>query len=91
VQLSSFYPFIARAAYCASAVPRALRAMPLGGPVGTQLHAVKDALQADPAGTLRAIRKIGFGEVETAGFARLTPREFHKLLDDAGLYLRRIP
>jgi hypothetical protein len=33
-----------------------LRATPLGGPVGIQLYAVKDALQADPARTLQTIR-----------------------------------
>jgi sugar phosphate isomerase/epimerase len=62
-----------------------LRASPLGGPVGIQLYAVKDALQADPVGTLQTIRRIGFGEVETAGFAGLSPQQFRKLLDDAGL------
>jgi sugar phosphate isomerase/epimerase len=62
-----------------------LRATPLGGPVGIQLYAVKDALQADPARTLQTIRQIGFGEVETAGFAGLSAREFRKLLAHAGL------
>lgn len=42
-------------------------------------------MQQDPAGTLKKIREIGFGEVETAGFGRLSAREFRKLLDDAGL------
>jgi len=49
------------------------------------LYAVKDELQADPAGTLRAIREIGFGEVETAGFAGRSAQQFRRLLDDAGL------
>jgi sugar phosphate isomerase/epimerase len=53
--------------------------------VGIQLYAVKDELQADPARTLHAIRKIGFGEVETAGFAGLSAQRFRQLLDDAGL------
>ena len=42
-------------------------------------------MQEDPAGTLRAIKRIGFGEVETAGFGRLTAKEFRQLIDDAGL------
>ena len=62
-----------------------LRAMPLGGPIGIQLYAVRDVLQADPAATLRALRAIGYGEVETAGFAGLSARQFRKLLDQAGL------
>jgi sugar phosphate isomerase/epimerase len=62
-----------------------LRATPLGGPVGIQLYAVKDELQAHPAATLRTIREIGFGEVETAGFGALSAQQFRRLLDDAGL------
>jgi len=64
---------------------RVLRALPLGGPVGIQLYAVKDALQAQPAATLRAIRAIGFREVETAGFGAFTAQQFRRLLDDADL------
>jgi sugar phosphate isomerase/epimerase len=83
--------FLGRAGHCGLAVlagqalPGVLRAAPLGGPVGIQLYAVKDALQADPAGTLKAIRAIGYGEVETAGFAGLSARRFRALLDSAGL------
>ncbi len=73
------------AALAAQAAPGALRATPLGGPVGIQLYAVKDSLQADPAGTLKALRAIGYGEVETAGFAGLSARQFRSLLDEAGL------
>ena len=62
-----------------------MRATPLGGPVGIQLYAVKDELQAHPAATLRTIREIGFGEVETAGFGALSAQQFRGLLDDAGL------
>jgi sugar phosphate isomerase/epimerase len=66
-------------------MPRPPRATPLGGPVGIQLYAVKDALQADPAATLRAVREIGFGEVETAGFGKLSVQQFRALLDETGL------
>jgi len=62
-----------------------LRAAPLGGPVGIQLYAVKDELQAHAAATLRIIKEIGFGEVETAGFALLSAQQFRGLLDDTGL------
>ena len=62
-----------------------LRATPLGGPIGIQLYAVKDEMQAHAAATLRMIKEIGFGEVETAGFAGLSAHQFRGLLDDAGL------
>jgi sugar phosphate isomerase/epimerase len=62
-----------------------LRAIPLGGPVGIQLYAVKDDLLANPAATLKTIREIGFGEVETAGFGKLSAQQFRGLLNDAGL------
>jgi sugar phosphate isomerase/epimerase len=57
----------------------------MGKPVGIQLYTVKDAMQTDPAGTLKKLRQIGFGEVETAGFGKLSARQFRQLLDDAGL------
>ena len=73
------------AALAGEGAPGVLRATPLGGPVGIQLYAVRDVLQADPAATLRELRAIGYGEVETAGFAGLSARRFRKLLDQAGL------
>ena len=83
--------FLGRAGHCGlavlagQAVARAPRATPLRGPVGIQLYAVKDELQKDPAGTLKALRAIGYGEVETAGFAGLSARQFHALLEEAGI------
>lgn len=73
------------AVLAAQAAPSVLRATPLGGPVGIQLYAVRDALQASPAATLKALRAIGYGEVETAGFVGLSARQFRALLDGAGL------
>jgi sugar phosphate isomerase/epimerase len=58
---------------------------PLGRPIGIQLYAVNSGIKDDPAGTLKAIKDIGFGEVETAGFGKLSAKEFRKLLDDNGL------
>ena len=58
---------------------------PLGRPVGIQLYTVKEAMLENPAGTLNKIRQIGFGEVETAGFGKLSAKQFRGLLDDAGL------
>jgi sugar phosphate isomerase/epimerase len=73
------------AALLAPAFPGVVSAMPRGGPAGIQLYAVKDSLAADPAATLRRVREIGFGEVETAGLAGLAARDFRRLLDDNGL------
>jgi sugar phosphate isomerase/epimerase len=42
-------------------------------------------MQQDPAGTLRKLREIGYGEVESAGFGSLSAKQFRQLLDDAGL------
>jgi sugar phosphate isomerase/epimerase len=46
---------------------------------------VREQLQADPLRTLQSVRQIGFGEVETAGFAGLAAQRFRELLDAAGL------
>ena len=54
-------------------------------PIGVQLYTVRDLLAADPSGTLAAIAEIGYGEVETAGYADLTPARFAAALNDAGL------
>jgi sugar phosphate isomerase/epimerase len=53
--------------------------------IGVQLYTVRDALNADPGGTLSRVRGIGFDEVETAGFAGKSAKEFRALLDGAGL------
>ena len=68
-------PWVARRAF----------ANPLGLPVGLQLYTVKGPMQEDPAGTLKKLREIGFGEVESAGFGKLSAKQFRGLLDDAGL------
>src|SRR5450631_3729265 len=60
-------------------------ANPLGRPVGIQLYTVNIPMREDPAGTLKKLREIGFGEVESAGFGKLSGRQFRGLLDDAGL------
>jgi sugar phosphate isomerase/epimerase len=69
----------------AGLISRGAGANPMGRPVGIQLYTVNSALQENPAGTLKAVKDIGFGEVETAGFGTLSAKEFRKLLDDNGL------
>lgn len=57
-------------------------------PVGIQLYTVNADLMKDPAGTLKKIAEIGYTEVETAGFGKLTAAQFRDLVRDAGL---RVP
>lgn len=61
-------------------------AAPLNLPMGIQLYSVNDGINADAPATLAAIAKIGYKEVETAGFGTLkTSAAFRKALDDNGL------
>jgi len=53
--------------------------------IGAQLYTVRDALADDFAGTLEAIREIGYEEVEFAGYHGRDPAEIRALLDDLGL------
>ena len=76
---------VGAAALASAWLPHRAAANPLGRPVGIQLYTVNQAMQADPAGTLRHLRDIGFGEVESAGFGSLSAKQFRQLLDDAGL------
>ena len=50
-----------------------------------QLFTVRDALAADPDGTLRALAAAGYRSVELAGTAGRSPAEFRALLDAHGL------
>jgi sugar phosphate isomerase/epimerase len=76
---------LAAAALASSWLSRRTFANPLGRSIGIQLYTVKESMQEDPAGTLKKLREIGFGEVETAGFGKVSARQFRRLLDDTGL------
>jgi sugar phosphate isomerase/epimerase len=52
---------------------------------GIQLYTINEAMRSDPAGTLKKVRQIGVQEVESAGFGKLSAKQFRGLLDDAGL------
>ncbi len=52
---------------------------------GLQLYTVRKLLEADFAGTLEEIAKIGFREVQVSPRAGKTPGEIRRLLDDNGL------
>ncbi len=79
--------FLSQGGATAAAVllaPR-VRALGAGQPIGIQLYTVAAELQKDVPGTLRQVRGIGYREVETAGFAGLTAKQFRQQLDQAGL------
>jgi sugar phosphate isomerase/epimerase len=76
---------LAAAALATPWLSRRPSANPLGKAVGIQLYTVNGPMQADAAGTLKKLRKIGFGVVESAGFGKLSAKQFRQLLDDAGL------
>lgn len=73
------------AVLASTTLARLAPANPLDKPVGIQLYTVKEPMSTDAAGTLKQLRAIGFGEVESAGFGTLSAKEFRALLDDAGL------
>src|SRR6202011_5297798 len=73
------------AALASYGLPRDVRANPLGKRPGIQLYTINEAMRTDPAGSLKRLRQIGFLEVESAGFGRLSAPQFRGLLDDAGV------
>jgi len=62
-----------------------VRAAPNPPALGIQLYTLRQPLAKDFGGTLSAIRKIGYGEVESAGLLNQDPRSFRAALDAAGL------
>ncbi len=77
---------IAGASSLLSVAPGRIHAALARAPLGIQLYTVGKELQSDVRGTLRQIAAIGYTEVETAGFAGLTAREFRDELARAGLH-----
>ncbi len=82
------------AAPAALAATRALRADPLGMPIGTQTWPVREALGKDFAGTLRMIADIGFKTIEMCSppsyaefrpLASLTAAQMKHTIEGAGL------
>ena len=53
--------------------------------IGVQLYSVRDRLEKDFVGTLEGVAKIGFKEVEFAGYYNHSPEEVRSLLDRLGL------
>jgi sugar phosphate isomerase/epimerase len=59
--------------------------MPNTLPVALQLYTVRDRLKDDLAGTLQAVRDIGYENVELAGLYGRSAEQFKSELDKAGL------
>ncbi len=58
--------------------------------IGVQLYSVRDEMKADPLGTLKALAKMGYKNVEHANYVNAKfygygAKEFRKILDDLGL------
>jgi len=53
--------------------------------VGLQLYTVRDAMKADFDGTVAKVAKIGYREVEFAGYFDRSPKDIRALLDKNGL------
>ncbi len=54
-------------------------------PISVQLYSVRNELDMDLAGTLRAVREAGFDRVETYSLHGMSAVDFRALLDDSGL------
>ena len=55
------------------------------GPAGIQLYTLREIVRRDMAGTLRDLGRIGYREVEFAGYHGHAPRDIREWLDHAGL------
>ncbi len=55
------------------------------GPIGVQLYTVRDEMQKDVAATLARVARIGYKEVEFAGYFNHSPAEIRQMLDANGL------
>ena len=54
-------------------------------PIGIQLYSVRDAVEADFAGTLKELKKMGYDAVEFAGLFNYSAKEVKAMCEEAGL------
>ena len=77
-------------AAAAASAAFAVRAESPSIPIGLELYSVRDDLEKDPQGTVRAVAKMGYQDVEFyAPYLDWTPqqaREMRRVLDDAGIH-----
>lgn len=70
----------------ASAAPSTVGTGPsFQGPLGLQLYSLRDQFAKDVPGTLQKVKEYGFKYVELAGTYNLSPEQFKKDLDAAGI------
>jgi sugar phosphate isomerase/epimerase len=58
---------------------------PLNLPIGLQLYTVGKEMDADPAGTLKAVAATGYKQVELSPIGKTPAKDLKKMLDDNGL------
>ena len=86
-------PHLTRRSFLAltTVVPFALRASATDSkyPVGLELYSVREALDKDPEGTVRAVAKMGYDCVEFYGpyfsWTEAQTKQMRKVMDDAGI------
>ncbi len=54
-------------------------------PIALQLYSIREVANKDLAGTLKAVKEMGYDGVEFAGYYGHDPKEIRKMLDDNGL------
>lgn len=54
-------------------------------PIALQLYSVRSDMSADPEGTLRKVKEMGYDGVETAGLYRMSPEKLRDLCKEIGL------
>ena len=54
-------------------------------PIGLQLYTVRNLMKTDFDGTIAGVAKVGYKEVEFAGYDGKTPKEVRAVLDQNGL------
>lgn len=54
-------------------------------PIALQLYSVREELEQDFVGTLKAVKEMGYDGVEMAGLGHKDPLEVKKILEDIGL------
>lgn len=75
------------AAACSRPAPEAVAPPGSLSNIGIQLYTIRDTVEPDPLGAMKAVRAAGYAEVEFGGggyFAR-QPSELQSYLDEAGL------